>query len=137
MAQTRNTGKRTGGRKKWRVTPTVLRKIERLASQFMNVYQIAECFGVSYETFHRRYPDGIEDAIVRGRSKGLDLVTAKNMTLIRKGDKDQIRFTLARVAGWVEQRSYDLTVRADQAARDAAVKAALGAAQSQEDESDS
>ena len=54
-----------------------LDKIEALAAQGLSVKQIADCLGIGRSTLydHKKAKPDVSDAIKRGRSKGLSVVT--------------------------------------------------------------
>jgi len=87
-----------------------LRKVETLAAQGLTNEEIADNLGIGYTTFYRRKNDleGMEDAIKRGRSKGMAFVTNKLFELIKTGNITAIIFYL-KTHGWTETQKIEAT----------------------------
>ena len=61
----------------YKITPTVLRKVERLAARGLTIIQIGISLGWSEETIHkkkREHPE-LAESIRRGQSKGIETVS--------------------------------------------------------------
>ena len=76
------------GRPPYKVTKEILDKVETLAAQGLNELQICHCIGWSKDTLIRKkkqYKE-LSEAIKRGKSKGIALVTSELLKKIKLGD---------------------------------------------------
>ena len=65
------------GRKGFKITPDILKQVEKFAGQGLTQEQIGHCLGISHETFHKqkRNSSDFVEAIKRGQSKAISLVS--------------------------------------------------------------
>lgn len=68
-----------GGRPKYEITEEICGKAETLAAQGLNMEQIADCLGISYDTLNERRKEFSEFSvsIKRGQAKGIGILTNK------------------------------------------------------------
>ena len=93
------------GRKKFEVTPAVLKKVESLASKGMTHEQIAYCLGICVATLskQKRINAQFLGAIKKGQAKGIEVVTNKLFQNAKSGDNTSIIFYLKNRAGWSDK----------------------------------
>ena len=88
-----------GGRPKWQMPD--LKQVESLAAHGLNYKQIAAALGMHYATLvEKKEFAEFNDALKRGKAKGLATVTAQLMNNIRSGKEASIFFYLKCQAGW-------------------------------------
>ena len=65
------------GRPKFEITPAVLKKVKRLASQGLTKHQIARCLGISLSTLMARQAENTEflETIKEGQAQGINEIT--------------------------------------------------------------
>lgn len=81
-----------------------LDKIESLAAQQLSQQQICDCLGISMATLQRRksQTEQLEQAIARGKAKGLAIITNKHFEAAKAGNVDAQKHILRCKAGWTE-----------------------------------
>ena len=84
------------GRKPFEITETVLLAVEHYAARGLNLKQIADCIGISYQTLNEKKKENsdLTDAIERGRSFGISEITDALYTKAKKGDILAIKYFL-------------------------------------------
>lgn len=86
-----------GGKQPWAPSEDDLEKIEKLASQGLNLDQISRAIGICNSTLYAKkasnYPE-IQDAIDAGRAKGIKEVTNALFEKAKKGDNVSMIFFL-------------------------------------------
>ena len=99
------------GRKKITLDPA---EVERLATQGLAEYQIAEALGVSQDTLDRRKQDSaaIAEALQRGRSGARGAIENVAFRCARKAEEDpryqtSMIFWLKSRAGWSERSLFE------------------------------
>lgn len=87
-----------------------LAKVESLAAQGLTEEQIADALGVSRTTLNnrRRESEQFEQAIKRGKAKGVAIVTSKLMEQVKGGNVTAMIFFLKTRGGWSERQDADL-----------------------------
>ena len=88
------------------ITPEVLEKVEKLASQGMTKRQIAHCLGICEGTLYSKIKQNDEflKALKRGKAKGIALVTEELQNLVAERNITGIIFYLKCQAGWKEAK---------------------------------
>jgi murein L,D-transpeptidase YcbB/YkuD len=91
---TKNTKKR--GRKALILTSDQIKQVEHLAALNMGVMDICRSLGISWSAFdkNRKKKQEINDALERGKAKGLQRATSKLMEKIEDGEFQAIQFYL-------------------------------------------
>lgn len=91
MASTR--GK---GRPAFKITPEIIEKCETWASQGLTMEQIAQSLGIHQRVLYKKKADEVEldEAIQRGRSKGIQAVTSALFQKAMSGDNTAMIFYL-------------------------------------------
>lgn len=85
-----------------------LKKVEALAAHGLNEKEIAESLGISVRTLHNRKSDtAFVEALRRGKSKGIAVVTSALFELVKDKNLGAICFYLKCRAGWSEKSSYE------------------------------
>jgi len=87
-----------------------LSKVESLAAQGLTEEQIADALGVSRTTLNnrRRESEQFDQAIKRGKAKGVAIVTSKLMEQVKGGNVTAMIFFLKTRGGWSERQDADL-----------------------------
>lgn len=93
-----------------------LDRIEELARLNLSYMEISARLGVSAQTLKTaRDDDGgaIDDAITRGRAKGVDMASTKLMDLVQDGNLNAIKFYLTNVSKeqWSDGRQVQASVQ--------------------------
>ena len=88
MGSTLSTKPKVGRKPKIQVDDVTLKKVETLAAQGLTEKQIYQSMGVSHDTFYRckREKPELSDALKRGQSKGIAVVTNALFTKCREGN---------------------------------------------------
>lgn len=96
------------GRPAFEITPEVLEKVERLASQGMTQEQIADCLDISVSTLCKKKNDYAEfsEAIKRGSAKGIDFVTNALLENVQDMNVSAQIFYLKCKAKWREDAAH-------------------------------
>ena len=83
-------------RPKYEITDDILKKVETLAAQGLNMAQIASVLHISKETIYRRQKEcpELKEAIERGRDKGIGTVVNALFNKAKSGDNTAIIFWL-------------------------------------------
>ena len=104
--------KNKGGRPAWIPTEETLRTVEQLAGQGLNQQQIADALGIGVSTLMAKKNEFVEfqEAIKRGKAKGIAHVTSKLMAKVGAMDTTSILFYLKCQAGWKEVQELDIGV---------------------------
>jgi hypothetical protein len=78
------------------ITPEMIAKCEKLASQGLTLEQVAHSIGICYDTLNKRKKDLVElnEAIKRGQAKGLAQITNKLYNKAMEGDNTAMIFYL-------------------------------------------
>ena len=96
------------GRKALILTSDQIKQVEHLAALNMGVMDICRSLGISWSAFdkNRKKKQEINDALERGRSKGLQRATSKLMEKIEDGEFQAIQFYLksADREKWAERQ---------------------------------
>lgn len=81
-----------------------LKQVEALAANGLTMQQIADSLGISRTTLQMRKAENeqFEQAIKRGKAKGIAIVTNKLMEQIKSGNTTAMIFFLKSQAGWKE-----------------------------------
>ncbi|OOF39887.1 LuxR family transcriptional regulator [Rodentibacter rarus] len=81
-----------------------LKQVEALAANGLTMQQIADSLGISRTTLQMRKAENeqFEQAIKRGKAKGIAIVTNKLMGQIKSGNTTAMIFFLKSQAGWKE-----------------------------------
>lgn len=84
------------GRRAFEVTPEVIEKCEEWASQGLTMEQISQSLGLSPGTLYRKKKEvsALEDAIQRGRAKGIAAVSSALFKKAIGGDNTAMIFYL-------------------------------------------
>lgn len=87
-----------------------LETVERYASQGMTYEQISDSLGISSATLLRRRQNSaaLEEAIKRGKAKGIEVVTNQLFKQVGEGNTTATIFFLKCRAGWVETNQLNL-----------------------------
>lgn len=95
------------GRPAFEVTPEVVAKVEGLAAQGLDLVQIANVLGINRSTLCKKKAqfEELEDAIKRGRDKGIAAISNALFQKAKKGDTTSMIFFLKCRAGWREQEA--------------------------------
>lgn len=110
-SQTVDEPKNKGGKPAWVPTKEILEQTEKLAGLGLNKKQIAEALGIGRSTLFDKigeYPD-FEDAINKGKAKGIAHVAGKLMAKVSALDTASIIFYLKTQAGWREGQTIEMT----------------------------
>lgn len=88
-----------------------LAKVEAMAANGLTQQQIADSLGISVSTLYgrKRENEEFEEAIKRGKAKGIAVVTNELMEQIKSGNVTAMIFFLKSRAGWKEKSELDLT----------------------------
>ena len=88
-----------------------LAKVEVMAANGLTQQQIADSLGISVSTLYgrKRESEEFEEAIKRGKAKGVALVTNELMKQVKSGNVTAMIFFLKARAGWKEKNEVDLT----------------------------
>lgn len=88
-----------------------LKQVEALATNGLTLQQIADSLGISVDTLYLRKRENkdFQDAIKRGKAKGIAIVTNKLMEQIKSGNTTAMIFFLKSQAGWKESQQIDMT----------------------------
>lgn len=83
-----------------------LKQVEALAANGLTQQQIADSLGISVDTLYSRKRENkdFQEAIKRGKAKGIAIVTNKLMGKIKNGNTTAIIFFLKSQAGWKESQ---------------------------------
>ena len=102
------------GRKALILTSDQIKQVEHLAALNMGVMDICRSLGISWSAFdkNRKKKQEINDALERGRSKGLQRATSKLMEKIEDGEFQAIQFYLksADREKWAERQEVNHTL---------------------------
>lgn len=84
------------GRPKFEVTPEVIENCEKWASQGLTMEQIAQSLGIHQRVLYKKKADETEldEAIQRGRAKGIQAVTSALFQKAMAGDNTAMIFYL-------------------------------------------
>ncbi len=84
------------GRPKWIPTPEICAEANDLASKGLTVSQICDCLNISETTFYERQQEYAEfaDAIKKGRSIGMQVITNALFEKAKSGDNTAMIFYL-------------------------------------------
>lgn len=84
------------GKKPILVTPEMCKKAEQLAAQGLTVKQIAHCLGMGETSIHekKRAHKELQEAIDRGKAKGIATITNKLFQKASEGDNTAMIFYL-------------------------------------------
>ena len=90
-----------------------LQQVEALASRGLTLEQIAANLGIDASTLHRKKAQmqELQDAINRGRSKGISLIANKLFEKAKSGNVAAMIFFLKARGGWSEKA--EMTLRGD------------------------
>lgn len=93
------------GRPPWIPSKEELEKVESLAARGMTQQQIADCLDIHIATLMDKKKEYVElnEAIKRGKAKGIANVTAALLKNIQKGNATSQIFYLKCQAGWTEE----------------------------------
>ena len=82
-----------------------------MAANGLTQQQIADSLGISVSTLYgrKRESEEFEEAIKRGKAKGVALVTNELMKQVKSGNVTAMIFFLKARAGWKEKNEVDLT----------------------------
>lgn len=88
-----------------------LAKVEVMAANGLTQQQIADSLGISVSTLYgrKRESEEFEEAIKRGKAKGVAVVTNELMKQVKSGNVTAMIFFLKARAGWKEKNEVDLT----------------------------
>lgn len=88
-----------------------LAKVEVMAANGLTQQQIADSLGISVSTLYgrKRESEEFEEAIKRGKAKGVAVVTNELMKQVKRGNVTAMIFFLKARAGWKEKNEVDLT----------------------------
>ena len=88
-----------------------LAKVEVMAANGLTQQQIADSLGISVSTRYgrKRESEEFEEAIKRGKAKGVAVVTNELMKQVKRGNVTAMIFFLKARAGWKEKNEVDLT----------------------------
>ncbi|WP_281773681.1 phBC6A51 family helix-turn-helix protein [Haemophilus parahaemolyticus] len=88
-----------------------LAKVEVMAANGLTQQQIADSLGISVSTLYgrKRENEEFEEAIKRGKAKGIAVVTNELMKQVKSGNVTAMIFFLKARAGWKEKNELDLT----------------------------
>lgn len=103
--------KRGVGKPAWVPTKEILEQTEKLAGLGLNKKQIAEALGIHYSTLAEKqneYPE-FDEAIKKGKAKGIAHVAGKLMAKVSALDTASIIFYLKTQAGWRESQTIEMT----------------------------
>lgn len=110
-SQTVHKPKRGVGKPAWVPTKEILEQTEKLAGLGLNKKQIAEALGIGASTLfdkQNEYPE-FEEAINKGKAKGIAHVAGKLMAKVSALDTASIIFYLKTQAGWREGQTIEMT----------------------------
>jgi transcriptional regulator with XRE-family HTH domain len=84
------------GRPKFEITEKITIKAEKFAKQGLTLEQIAHNLGISYDTLNERRKENPEfsEAIERGKSKGIEVITNALFEKAESGDVSAIKYFL-------------------------------------------
>lgn len=87
-----------------------LAEVERLASLGLNRAQISSALGISESTFYQRQRENEDfaEAIKRGESQGIALVSSKLMEQVNSGNVTAMIFYLKSRAGWNDKHQLEV-----------------------------
>lgn len=88
-----------------------LATVEAMAANGLTQQQIADSLGISVSTLYSRQRESeeFEEAIKRGKAKGVAVVTNELMKQVKSGNVTAMIFFLKARAGWKEKNEVDLT----------------------------
>ena len=88
-----------------------LAKVEVMAANGLTQQQIADSLGISVSTLYgrKRESEEFEEAIKRGKAKGVAVVTNELMKQVKRGNVTAMIFFLKARAGGKEKKEVDLT----------------------------
>lgn len=97
-------------KKKMKTKPTCvidIQKAERLAGRGLSQKQIAQCLGISETSLYKykKVSAEFKEALERGRSKGIAMVSNALFKKCLKGDVNAIKFYLSVVGRWKESKA--------------------------------
>ena len=102
------------GRKALILTSDQIKQVEHLAALNMGVMDICRSLGISWSAFdkNRKKKQEINDALERGKAKGLQRATSKLMEKIEDGEFQAIQFYLksADREKWAERQEVNHTL---------------------------
>lgn len=100
-----------GGRPAWEPTEKDIRQVEILAGQGLEAEMIANCLGISRDTYYERIKDNkqFSDAIKKGQGQAAAFVTGKLFNQIRKDNLTAIIFYLKTRLRWKEPSNDDFS----------------------------
>lgn len=89
-----------------------LAKVEAMAATGLTQQQIADSLGISVSTLYgrKRENEEFEEAIKRGKAKGIAVVTNELMKQIKSGSVTAMIFFLKARAGWKETQIQEVEV---------------------------
>ena len=95
-----------------------LAKVEVMAANGLTQQQIADSLGISVSTLYgrKRESEEFEEAIKRGKAKGVAVVTNELMKQVKSGNVTAMIFFLKARAGWREKVEVSSDVRIEQSA---------------------
>jgi len=99
-----------GGRPPWIPGKEAIEKVEEYASLGLTKEQIANCLGISYQTFNEKTKEYQEfsDAVKRGQDKGIAKVAEKLIINVNLGNVPAQIFYLKARAKWSDNDSADV-----------------------------
>lgn len=102
-------GKHPGGQPGLEITKDMIEKAEHYASTGLTIEQIASCLGMGVSTLYNKKANCVEfeEAIKRGRNKGIQVVANALFEGAMSGDKVLQMFYLKCRAGWRDQEPPD------------------------------
>jgi hypothetical protein len=103
------------GKKPWVPTKEIIKKVEELASRGMEQQDIALCIGIGISTFHNKKNEfqELEDAVKRGRAKGVSHVTNALLKNIDLGNVTAQIFYLKTQAKWRDNFDASINLKVD------------------------
>lgn len=105
------------------IDPIDPKKVESLASQGLTTKQIADCLGIGRTTFyeHQKKDPNIQDALKRGRSKGVATVANALFQAAKEGNITAQIFYLKNRAPdeWKDRKDSHITGKLDHRKADA------------------
>ncbi len=92
------------GRPPFEITQEILEKVESLAARGLKQEQIADCLGIHVATLCNKKNEFVEfvEAIKKGKSKGIAMVTAALIKNVNNGNPAAQMFYLKCQAQWKE-----------------------------------
>ena len=93
------------GRKPFEITDEVINRVEALAANGLTLEQIASVLGINVSTLYEKKKEKqeLDEAIKRGRDKGIATISNALFQKAKNGDNTAMLFYLKCRAGWREQ----------------------------------